>query len=53
MNNDMRSTIGRYLRGNNVYGKGSGKSPNPSGNNQYLSKLAKKRRMMMKKQGMR
>jgi hypothetical protein len=37
--NDPRSTTGRYLRGNNVYG-GGGTSPNPVGKNQYPTDLA-------------
>lgn len=49
--NDPRSTVGRYLRGNNVYG-GGGNSPNPRGNNQYpkdLQAAARLRRMRNKK----
>jgi len=50
--NDTRSTVGRYLRGNNVY-NGTGSSPNPTGMNQYpknlqaAAKLRRKRKVQM------
>ena len=46
--NDPRSLTGVYARGKARYPKGS---PNPNGKNQYLSKLAKIRRLRMKKNG--
>jgi hypothetical protein len=35
---DTRSTVGSYLRGNNVY-NGTASSPNPMGQNQYPKNL--------------
>jgi hypothetical protein len=42
---DFKSTAGRMLRGNNVYGAGGASSPNPTGLNQH-KKAAK---MVLKK----
>jgi len=50
MNNDLRSLTGIYLRGKNVY-NGASRTPNPTGKNQHLSKLAKLRRLRMRKNG--
>lgn len=46
--NDPRSTVGRYSRGNNVYGSG-GSTPNPTGRNQYPSNLSATAAVMRKK----
>lgn len=46
--NDPRSLTGTYSRGKNVY-NGASRAPNPRGKNQYLSKLAKIRRINMAK----
>lgn len=46
--NDPRSAVGRYLRGNNVYG-GGGNSPNPMGNNQYPKDLQAAARLRRKR----
>lgn len=48
--NDPRSLTGMYARGKNVY-NGTSRTPNPKGNNQHLSQLAKLRRLRMKKNG--
>lgn len=47
---DLRSLTGTYLRGKNVY-NGASRTPNPRGNNQHLSKIAKMRRLKMMKRG--
>jgi len=45
---DNRSVVGRYLRGNTVYGTG-GTSPNPRGKNQHSSALRKGARIRLKR----
>lgn len=49
--NDPRSTVGRYMRGNNIYGAG-GTSPNPTGTNQYPKNLQQAAALRRKKNRM-